>query len=154
MRSSPTITLFTQSGYESQQPTSFVASLVLHCVALGLLSFGFIYTPRLDTRKIAERYTVRNIDLETPEQQMRREARRKVKYPRTQADKKPALRGGKPDTPPPALRRIAQAHKGPQTLVQPDLPTQLTLTQEVPGPHPGHLVSAADTCEDHRCAST
>jgi len=134
MRSSHTITLFTEIGDTNQQPTSFAASLVLHCVALSLLSFGFIYTPHLDTRKIAERYTVRNIDLETPEQQIRREARRKVEYPRTQAKKKPALHSGKPDTPPPALRRIAQAHKGPQTLVQPDLLTQLTLTQEVPVP--------------------
>ena len=134
MKSSPTITLFTQSSYDSRQPTSLVASIVFHCLAVSLVSFGFIYTPRLDTRKIAERYTVRNIDLETPEQQMRREARQKVKYPRTQADKKPVLHGGKPDTPPPVLRRTAQAQKGPQTLIQPDLATQLALAVEVPVP--------------------
>ena len=134
MKSSPTITLFTESGFSSQQSTSFVASIVLHCVAVSLVSFGFLYTPRLDTRKIAERYSVRNIDLETPEQQMRREARKRVKYPRTRPDKKPAVHGGKPNTPPPALRRTAQAKKGPQTLIQPDLPTQLTLIEEVPVP--------------------
>jgi hypothetical protein len=134
MRSSPTITLFTESSDFSQQPTSFVASIFFHCMGLSLLSFGFFYSPHLDTRAIAERYTVRNIDLETPEQQMRRAERREVNYPRTQPEKKPALHGGKPDTPPPVLRRVAQAHKGPQTLIQADLPTQLTLAQAVPVP--------------------
>jgi len=134
MKSSPTITLFTQSGYEGQEPTSFAASIFLHLLGVSLLSFGFIYTPHLDTRKIADRYTVRSIDLETPEQQKRREARRNVKYPRTKVEDKPALHGGKPNTPLPSLRRVAQAQKGPQTLVQPNLPTQFTLVQEVPLP--------------------
>jgi len=94
-----------------------------------------MYSPRLNTRAIAERYTVRNIDLETPQQQMRRAARGNVKYPGPRPEALPAKPGaGKPVVQPPALRQIAQAQKGPQTLIQPDLPTQLALTQEVPLP--------------------
>jgi hypothetical protein len=135
MKSSPTITLFTESREFRQRPTSLVVSVVFHCMALSLLSFGVMYTPRLDTKAIAERYTVRNIDLETPEQQKQRAARGKVKYPgfppKAQAAK-PG--GGKPAVRPPLLRQVAKAQKGPQTLVQPDLPTRLALTKEVPVP--------------------
>ena len=113
---------------------------VFHCMALSLLTFGFMYAPHLDRRAIAERYTVRNIDLESPEQRARREERNNVRYP---GPRKPAPPpnahpvkpgAGKPALQPPALRQVAKAQKGPQTLVQPDLPSQLTLTQEVPVP--------------------
>lgn len=137
MKSSRTITLFSESRDIDQRSTSFVVSVLFHCFALSLLSFGVMYSPRLDTRAIAERYTVRNIDLESPEQ---RAAHSKVKYPGQRKpgpppkakQVKPAP--GKPTPQPPLLRQIAKAQKGPQTLVQPDLPTQLKLTQEVPVP--------------------
>ncbi len=94
-----------------------------------------MYSPHLDTRAIAERFTVRDIDLETPEQQMKRAARGKVKYPSPLPkvhQNKPGA--GKPLPTPPALRQVAQAQKGPQTLMQPDLASKLALTQEVPVP--------------------
>ena len=137
MKSSRTITLFSESRDIGPRSTSFAVSVLFHCMAAGLLSFGVMYTPRLDTRAIAERYTVRNIDLETPQQQARRAARAKVTYPssRTPAPPPLAKRGpGKTAPQPPLLRQVAQAQKGPQTLVQPDLPAQLTLKQEVPVP--------------------
>lgn len=134
MTSSRTITLFTESRDFGQQSTSFVVSFFFHCMALSLLSFGFIYTPHLDRRAIAERYTVRNIDLETPEQQIRRAERSRLAYPHPKPKTQPPAPGAKPDAHPPVLRQIAHAHKGPQTLVQPDLPTQITLAQEVPVP--------------------
>jgi hypothetical protein len=135
MKSSPTITLFTENRDLNQRSTSFVVSVLFHCTGLLLFSFGVMYTPRLDIKAIARRYTVRNIDLETPEQQKQRAARSKVKYPGQPA--KPALAkpdASKPAVQPPTLRQIAKAPKGPQTLVQPDLPMQIALTQEVPVP--------------------
>ena len=135
MTSSRTIALFTESRDISQRSTSFAVSVLFHCMAVGLFSFGVMYSPHLDRRAIAERYTVRNIDLETPQQQMRRTARNKVNYP----SPLPKLRSnkpapGKPLVQPPVLRQVAQAQKGPQTLIQPDLPMQIALTQEVPVP--------------------
>lgn len=137
MKSSRTITLFSESRDIGPRSTSFAVSVLFHCMAACLLSFGVMYTPRLDTKAIAERYTVRNIDLETPEQQAQRAARAKVKYPgprKPAAPPKTKLFAGKPTPQPPLLRQIAKAQKGPQTLVQPDLPAQLTLKQEVPVP--------------------
>ncbi len=135
MTSSRTITLFRESRDIGQGSTSFVLSVLFHCTAASLLSFGAMYTPHLDSHAIAKRYTVRNIDLDTPEQQMRRAARGKVKYPGPPS--KPDLSSpgaGKPAVQPPPLRQFAKAQKGPQTLLQPDLPRQLVLTQQVPVP--------------------
>jgi hypothetical protein len=135
MESSRTITLFTENRDINQRSTSFVVSVLFHCMALLLFSFGLMYTPRLDTRAIARRYMVRNIDLATPEQQKQRAARSKVKYPGQPPKPAPANPGvGKPAVQPPMLREVAKAPKGPQTLVQPDLPMQIALTQEVPVP--------------------
>ncbi len=134
MRSSRTITLFTESGDISQRPTSFVFSILFHTLAIGVVSFGFMYTPRLDTRAALQRYNMRRLDLETPDEQMRHAARTKIKYPGPKPKMKPAPGAGKPIPRTPVLRQIAQAKKGPQTLVQPDLPKQLTLAQEVPVP--------------------
>jgi hypothetical protein len=135
MTGSRTITLFTESGDGGQRSPSVVLSVLFHCIAAGLFSFGAMYTPHLDTRADAKRYTVRSIDLETPEQRMQREARDKVKYPGPAPKSLPAKPGaGNPIERPPVLRQIAEAQKGPQILVQPDLPVQLALSQEVPVP--------------------
>ena len=134
MGSSRTITLFSQGVDISQGPTSFAASFLFHCLAISLLSFGVIYTPRLDTRAAAERFNVRRLDLQTPEEQQRRAARSKVKYPGPKPKVVTAKAGGKPVPHPPVLRQVAQAQKGPQTLVQPDLHSELTLAKEVPVP--------------------
>jgi hypothetical protein len=135
MESSRTITLFTENRDRGQSSASFLASVLFHGVGLALLSFSFLYTPRLDTRAIAERYNVRSIDLSTPEEQKRRVERNQIKYPAAQLKEQSQSPGAnKPSPRPPALRQIAQAPKGPQTLVQPDLPAQVTLTQEVPVP--------------------
>ena len=134
MATSRTITLFTESRDLNQRSTSLAVSILFHCLALSLLSFGVMYSPHLDTRAIAERYTVRNIDLATPEQQRRRAEQAKANYPHPLPKLKSNTPGASKPLPPPALRQIAQAQKGPQTLIQPDLPIQVALTEEVPVP--------------------
>lgn len=130
MRSSRTITLFTDSQDIGQRPTSFLVSILFHCLAVSLVFFGVLYSPHLDTRVIAERFDVRRLDLDTPEQQMERALRSVVKYPGPKLKPHPVQSSGKPAV----LRQVAQAQKGPQTLVQPDLDKKITLPQEVPVP--------------------
>lgn len=134
MESSRTITLFTESRDIGRRPASFAASVLFHCIAIGILSFGFIYTPHIDRNALANRYTIRSIDLETPEQRRQRAVPAKVNYPGPSNQAQTKSGDGKPAVQMPQLRRIANAQKGPQTLVQPDLPTQLVLAQEVPVP--------------------
>ncbi len=134
MGSSRTITLFSQSVDISQGPTSFAASFLFHLLAIGLLSFGIIYTPHLDTSAAAKRFNVRRLDLQTPEERQRRADRGKVKYPGPKPKVVTAKAGGKPVPHPPVMRQVAKAQKGPQTLIQPDLRSDLTLAKEVPVP--------------------
>jgi hypothetical protein len=134
MRSSRTITLFSDRPELSQRPSSFVVSILVHGVALGLLTFGIIYTPPINDRILTERYTVRHLDLHAPEPQKGRSAGNGVEYPGPHSIAQNPPLGKKATVPPDALREIAQAAPGPQTLVQPDLPKHVTLTEETPVP--------------------
>lgn len=130
MRSSHTITLFAESSDSGQKPASFLASILFHCLALGLISFGVLYTPRLDRRAIAERYNLRRLDLAMPDEPMRRPATSKLKYPVQKAVEHQGPSSGKPAV----MRQIAHAPKGPQTLLQPDLTKLVAMLDPVPVP--------------------
>lgn len=132
MTSSPTITLFSQQPDLHQRPTSFVASILIHAASLSLISFGFLYQPRLDSRLLTEHYTVRTLDLHPPDEQMRRARRGGITYPGPRLIAHSAA-PGKPSSPRPRPLRIAvQAKHGQQTLVQPDLITHLNITPAIP----------------------
>ena len=131
MSSSPSITLFSEQTDFGQRPTAFVASILIHGAVIGVLSFGFLYMPRINSQA-ARHYVVRHLDLHSPDQQMRAAAG--VDYPGPWPKKTKPAHGGKEQAHPRALRQVAQAKPGPQTLVQPDLPAHATLTQPVPVP--------------------
>jgi hypothetical protein len=131
MRSSPrTITLFAESTDLDQKPTSFLASIFFHCLVIGLVSFVVFYSPRLDRRAIAQRYNLRRLDLSTPADAMPRPTASKVNYPTPTPKKLNDPSTGRPTT----MRQVAQAPKGPQTLLQPDLAKRITLPDPVQVP--------------------
>jgi len=116
-------TLFAESIDIGRKPTSFLASALLHCFIIGLVSFIVFYSPRLDRRMIANRYTLRRLDLAMPDEAMHRTNESKLKYPtpKQQAKSDPSV--GKVA----AMRQVAHAPKAPQTLIQPDLSKAVTL---------------------------
>jgi hypothetical protein len=102
---------------------------------LGLISWQIMYAPKIEGRMIiTERYSVRRLDLHSPEPRMEREAASDSMYPgpwpreKTQSDDK------KTAAPAPVPRQIAQRTPAPHTLVQPDIPPNLLLLQETPIP--------------------
>lgn len=133
MGSSSTISLFAERSDLGQRPTAYVASILIHGALSALISFGILYTPQIAILDIGPRLTVRRLDLRTPEQQMHRPAANDIDYPSPlpvtrarQAAGSEALRR--------AARLISHIKQGPQTLVQPDLVTHLTLPEEIPLP--------------------
>jgi hypothetical protein len=131
MRSSPrTITLFAESTDIGQKPTSFLVSIFFHCLVIGLVSFIVFYSPRLDRRALAQRYELRRLDLSTPADAMPRPTASKVDYPTPTPKRLNDPSTGRPTT----MREVAQAPKGPQTLLQPDLAKQITLPDQVQVP--------------------
>lgn len=139
MRTSRTITLFSERPELSQRPSSFVVSVLVHCAALALLSFGIIYTPELDDRIVIERFMLRQLDLHALNQEPRRTAGSGVAYPGPHAERPQPrtqkLRAGRrPAAQEAVFRQAVEAEPGPQTLVQPDIPTHARLIEEVPVP--------------------
>ena len=134
MNSSRTITLFSERPEVSQRPASLLVSLVAHAAAISLLSFGIIYTPEMNDRVVPKRYSVRHLDLHTPQLQAKRSAGMGMAYPGPVAkDEKPAP-GKKAAAEEAVLRETANAEIGHQTLVQPDISEPVKPKVETPVP--------------------
>ena len=129
MTSSPTVTLFTQQYDPSRRPATLLASALIHAAVIALISFGILYTP-VSARVVTERYTVRNLDLHTPDEQMARAARG-APNPAARQEARALASAGKSA---PALRQTVHARPAAQTLVQPDLAAQLAQTEAIPVP--------------------
>jgi len=129
------ISLFSERPEPSQRPTSFVVSILAHAGAVALLSFGIIYTPEFKDTIAAKRYTVRHLDLKAEKEPPRQSAAKGIAYPGPHAEAPPKPQPGKnPASHPAAMRLTADAEKGPQTLVQPDIPDPVKSLVEMPVP--------------------
>jgi len=134
MRSSQIVSLFSERPELSQRPSSFVFSIVAHGAAVVLLSFGIIYTPELNDRIVTKRYVVRHLDLHTSKTPRRQSAGKGVAYPGPHATVAAQSKGQKPAMHEAVLRQTADAEKGPQTLIQPDISEPVKLAKETPVP--------------------
>ena len=129
MRSSHTITLFSERPELVQRPFSFVASILVHGGVIGLVAFGMIYSPRISSRVPTQRYAVRHMDLQAPEPQKRRSAESEIGYPGPKAIVRELQLDGSP-----TARQMTPAPPGRQTLLQPDISNPLTLPEQIPVP--------------------
>lgn len=132
MSSSQTVTLFSQAGDFGQRPTSFAASLVLHCVVLAVVLFGIAYKPpiaKVDTTH----YSLRELDLHFPDPQVAAAMHRAVNAG-SHSSARPAASSGKSLSQKMAQIQTAQAAPGPQTLIQPDVLNPIKLHEKIPIP--------------------
>ena len=134
MSSSRMISLFSERPELAQRPTSFVFSVLAHGVAIALLSFGIIYTPEIRQPRVTKRYEVRHLDLRTEEEKKRESAAQDVAYPGPHESETKAQTGPKAPPHPAVLRQTADAVKGKQTLIQPDITETVKLMEETPVP--------------------
>jgi hypothetical protein len=130
MAPSYTISLFDQRPDQGQRPTSVAASFVLHTVAIAVVWFAVTYRPPF-TRVATDRLPVRELDLNIPDE-MRTPPR--IHAPAASAGAHAPASQGKPSPSEPALREVAQAQPGPQTLIQPDVEHPVTLPEQIPVP--------------------
>jgi hypothetical protein len=134
MRYSRTISLFSERPELNQRPSSFVVSILAHVAAISLLSFGIIYTPEINDRVVTKRYTVRHLDLHDPKTQKKQSAGKGIAYIGPHATVQKPNPGPKPAAHQAVLRQTADAEKGPETLVQPDITEPVKLAEEAPVP--------------------
>jgi hypothetical protein len=130
MRSSQILSLFSDRPAVSQRPFSFVLSILAHLAAVALVAFGIVFTPKVHDRVITEHLSVRHLDLHAPDLTRPERAGSKIAYPGPHREAHTPTPGGSQS----ALRQIARAEPGPQTLVQLDLPTHVKLKEEIPIP--------------------
>ncbi|MGH9604789.1 MAG: hypothetical protein ACRD3N_03715 [Terracidiphilus sp.] len=133
MRSSRTLTIFSEQRDEGRSGTSFVVSILVHAAVFGVVSYGLLNSPRIVQPK-AEHYVVRRLDLRTPKEEMRQAAGTQIQYPGPARVARARAPGGRPAIHPPVLREMARAERGPQTLIQPDLPAPVVLKIVAPAP--------------------
>jgi len=123
MRSSPMITLFSERPEPNRRPYSFLVSLLAHGVTVGLVYLGLVSEPHVKPPALAPKYEVRHIDLHTLEPRMQRAASSGIEQLRSHSVQQKLPPGGSATSQPPAMRQVVLAPQGPQTLLQPDIPS-------------------------------
>ncbi len=132
MSSSRSITLFAESSDPGRQPASLVVSILVHGLAIAVVSFSVAYKPpviKLD----AHHYAVRELDLHVPDELLRTD-KGSAAYPGQHSASKSAPAPDNSAQHEPMQREVAQAKLGPQTLIQADVPHPITLPEEIPVP--------------------
>jgi hypothetical protein len=120
-------------------PSSYAVSIVFHCVVMVWIYLGIKRAPQINDQSPIRRFTVRLLRQEiTPQQQTRRtpdsDAARPARASATHDIASDAPPGGSPapmSSPAPSLPDVIN-HA--QTLIQPDVPPDVSLIQEVPVP--------------------
>jgi hypothetical protein len=130
MAPSYTISLFNQRPDQGPRPTSVAASFVLHTFVIAVVWFAVTYRPPY-ARIATDHLPVRELDLNIPDD-MRTPPR--IPAPAASAGAHAPASQGKPSPSDPALREVAQAQPGPQTLIQPDVEHPVTLPEQIPVP--------------------
>jgi hypothetical protein len=134
MRSSRTITLFSDRPELAQRSSSFLVSVVAHAAATGVLWYGIMHSPMTRDARSTRHYTVRHLDLHTNEPKPQASSMVAIPYPSAHTEKQETAPGGNPTPQEAALRQPIDAEPGPQTLIQPDLAHPAHLKKEVPVP--------------------
>jgi hypothetical protein len=133
MRSSSTITLFSAHTELDQKPFSFLISALAHTTVAALLLFGFISAPKVKPSALAERYTVRHLELESLDSAMEQAAASAAEEARADSQTHASAPGGSSEQQQQMMQQVAQALPARQTLVQPDVPKPVTLP-DIPVP--------------------
>jgi hypothetical protein len=134
MRSSQTTTLFTQQQNFSQGASSFAVSILVHGAVCALVLCGIASSPKMNDRVMAQQYAVRHLDLHSTETEVQPQAKSKIAYPGPHLENSASEQKNFQKSALAESRQIFHTKLGPQTLVQPTLPSQLALTQVVPIP--------------------
>jgi hypothetical protein len=134
------ITLFTERRDRSQRSYSFALSILVHAAVIGLIIFGLASQPRIRAGNNAQRYTVRELNLqaeETPQQE--KAGGYKIPYPADYV-KGPSVAkpsedaGGSLPVQLLSLRLKLRFATGHQTLLQPDIASTMALSVNTPIP--------------------
>ncbi|HVC46544.1 MAG TPA: hypothetical protein VND90_04810 [Terracidiphilus sp.] len=129
MRASRPISLFTERPPAHNRPSAFVVSVFVHCGVVFMVVFGFLYAPRINMDAAAERYVVRQIDIDPLEAPpMKKASGSGADYPTSHAATHTASAHSKLAAPSSSVRRL-HLKLAKETLVEPNTPANMVLKQ-------------------------
>jgi len=134
MTSPRTVTLFTQHSDSRRTPVTMAVSAVIHVGVISLVSFGVLYNPPVITHAPLDRFSLRRLDLKMPDLEGRNAVAQAMPHPGPAHTPHPASPGGKQSAQALATPKFEKAKIAPQTLLQPDLKTNLALMKDAPLP--------------------
>ncbi len=135
MWSSRITTLFSEPPPFQREPSSIAVSVLFHCIVIVWLYLGLRRMPQINDQSLARRFTVRLLKQDSlPEPRKRASAGSGAARSSQRSSSQDVASGGEP-TPLPAIAdQLAQLRNHTQILIQPDVPPNVTLLQEVPVP--------------------
>lgn len=133
MRSSQTITLFSERADTGRNSRSFAVSIVVHGAVIAVVAYGLLHPPPLKSHIVDERLTVRSLELHLPDPEKQHpDSGSDAPSPYPVAKKIPeGVSSAQQEA---VLRQATEAPVAQQTLLQPKLKNLLTLPKDVPLP--------------------
>jgi hypothetical protein len=135
---SPMITLFSEPEQSRSFPSTYVISIVFHAAACSLFALRLVESHHIIERFPESRFAVRVLDFHSTQPQARQSSSSGIAYRGPvsggQSAAHPPAPGGSSSGSPAMTHVTAQLMPAPQTLLQPDLPKDLTVFKKVPVP--------------------
>lgn len=129
------ISIFADLSRPQQRSYSYLVSSVMHVVVIGLILYGFIFAPRINLRAAADRYTMHEVEINLPEDLVRKpNPANSAMYPdKAQGAHRQEAAHSEQAAPSSSTMQIPKLHISSRTIVQPDVPAnQLIVKSKVP----------------------
>jgi hypothetical protein len=137
------ISLFAEPPRSQRGPGSYLVSAIVHGTLAVVILYGFIFAPRINMKEASDRYVMRRVDLDMPDDIRQPPAGDDGMYPGAKpAKRETPQQHDAPAAPSSSIRQIPQLHLADKTLVQPDLKFNEQVVKNTP--LPSVLVWSAD----------
>jgi hypothetical protein len=128
-----TISIFAVEPPSGQRPYSYLVSGVVHVLVVGLIAYGFIFAPRINLRSAADRYVVREVEINVPDPVRKVNPTDKGMYPgqnsTAQVPTPHSVSAASSSSP----LQLPKLHLADHTVVQPDIPpNELLVKSKLP----------------------
>src|ERR1017187_5202146 len=106
MRSSRPISLFYEPPKESRRPSAFLVSFLVHCTVVIVVIYGFLFAPRINMNAAADRYVLRDVELNRPDPERKPPLANSGLYPGARPAEQTNTPHGSLAAPPSSLRQL------------------------------------------------
>ena len=134
MRSSRPISLFYEPPKESRRPSAFLVSFLVHCTVVIVVIYGFLFAPRINMNAAADRYVLRDVELNRPDPERKPPLANSGLYPGARPAEQTNTPHGSLAAPPSSLRQLERKLLADRTLIQPDTKINKLLLKTTPVP--------------------